>query len=71
MTTTCSRESMLTTSEETDSALSDEVRFLDCRMYGCTMRLGEYVLITAPAPGSHITWDLYKSELVTHRDVYE
>jgi hypothetical protein len=30
---------------------------VDWRRYGCTIRFGEYVFMTAAAPGSHITWD--------------
>lgn len=31
----------------------------DCRIKGCTIRFGLYVLITAAAAGVHITWDCW------------
>jgi hypothetical protein len=36
----------------------DDARVVgDDLISGCTIRLGEYVLITAAAVGVHITWD--------------
>lgn len=52
------------------SADSDEADWSDdsgdgvWRMSGCTIRLGEYVLITEAAPGVQMTWDCYFQKVI-------
>jgi hypothetical protein len=51
---------------EREEDVSLAVAWRDCRRRGCTIRLGEYVLITCAAWGSQMTWDWRGVSFVVH-----